>query len=64
MSRVFALCFFLFMTISGCGPAPSVIPTDALTEEQKKAIQEEDRRTEMEESQGNLDRAKKGSRPK
>ncbi len=53
-------CFLLTMNfVAGCGPAPSVIPTDALTEEQKAAIKAEDDAVAMEESQGSVAKTKR-----
>lgn len=53
-------CLLLAVNFAaGCGPAPSVIPTDALTDEQKAAIKAEDDAVAMEESQGSIAKTKK-----
>ncbi len=48
----FSIVFFLFASLVfiGCGGSETVIPTGALTEEQKAAIKAEDKAVEDEES--------------
>lgn len=56
VSMVLGPLVFLFLL--GCGESKTVIPTKPLTEEQKKAVMEEDKRVEDEESQGKMPKKK------
>lgn len=47
------------MTITGCGPAPTVMPSGQFTEEQKAAAAAEYQKVEDEESMGNNKKFKK-----